>query len=267
MDQIAAMINGFDLPADAVEQLQRLNAQGKLTTTSIEPGVTEVSGHDKGVAYRFFTHQDFQKEESKKLRYEKFKTLDMIEWYVDEKSKTTERINMLPETHLKIEVWEDEESGEKIEEITGIYADAYKRWKEGLAAPGLSLTKWEILTDSEIATLHSLRIYTVEQFAATPRAKIQHLPKEMQEKFERAILHINSRKEDKNEGVVQEMLEANKKLEQTNTALKERIEAMEARNEQLVEQQEKLMEALSKQLEDSEEVPKKRGRPRKTPEN
>jgi hypothetical protein len=131
----------------------------------------------------------------------------MIEWDVDKHQKTPERVQFLPPellefepvdigdegpVHLKYNEWViDETTGKRrlVESkhrcIGGRFMESYLRWIQGLEAPGLSLSKWGVIPDGWVKTLVENGIFSVEQFAAKPRALISsRYPKEVQEYFE-----------------------------------------------------------------------------------
>lgn len=181
------MLNGildnFVLPGVAHDALAKMGVRA----TEIESGVSRfISGHDKGVAYRFFVHTEYNATKSKAARYEVFDTEEMIEWLTDSKCKPTERIRMLPPELLSIDPFTGEAGGR--------YAESYERFKKGMSAPGTSLGKWGVLSDAEIATLNANNVFSVEQFAAMPRAKIEgKFPQEFKEYFERAVQFVNGK--------------------------------------------------------------------------
>ncbi len=142
-----------------------------------------VSGHDKsGVPYRFFMHLEKNQTRSKTLGYADFDSIPMVEWHPDDWNKPTERVKELPEALLTIT-----DDGE----VYGQFAESYVRFRDGLEAKGLPLNRWQEVTDVEIATLATMRIYTVEQLAASPRTKFSVMPQRFQDIFEAAIQHTN----------------------------------------------------------------------------
>ena len=109
--------------------------------------------------------------------------------------------------------------------VGGLYKDAYLRFKEGKTAPGLSLDKWGVLSDGEVASLKAEGIFSVEQFAAMPRDRVVGVfPKVFVDAYERAIQFMASRdltiKTD-------EQIEKIKSLKEENKALSERLAALE----------------------------------------
>jgi hypothetical protein len=109
--------------------------------------------------------------------------------------------------------------------VGGLYFESYKRFKDGLSAPGLSLAKWGVLPDVDVASLTHNGIFTVEQFAAMPRAKIEgKYPIEIIEAFDRAIQYVNGKNgRDESEATANKLLELaaqNAKLQQQLDELK-----------------------------------------------
>lgn len=180
-----SVLDNFVLPDGAREDLMR--AGGALQMRTVSDGVNVMSGHDNGVAFRFFEHAERNEAKSKAAKIAIFDKEDMIEWNKGKRNKPTEKVRFLPEGLLAI----SSETGE----ILGGRADmveAYKRYKAGLAAQGTPLTRWNALDASQVATLASAGIFSVEQFAASPRHKIEGVfPRDLCEKFEEAIQYVN----------------------------------------------------------------------------
>lgn len=181
-----SFLEQYNLPQEAVEGIRRLNLQN----VQVSDGVTRFLAHDRGVAYRFFVYEDYNKRKSdeqkkKGKNYGVFDSIEMIEWYKDRFCKPTERLRFLPPELLQIT-----DDGE----VYGRYAEAYKKWKQGLTAPGLALNKWGLLSDSDVATLNHAGIFSVEGFAAQPRSKVEgRFPESITEAFERAIQYVHGK--------------------------------------------------------------------------
>lgn len=209
----ANFLDQFPLPEVASQALREQGRQAKM----LGDGVIDFIGHDRGVAYRFFNLIEHNKEKSKILGYEKYDEEICIEWLIDRKNKPVERIRLLPEEMLRFD-----QDGEV---VGGLYFESYKRFKDGLSAPGLSLAKWGVLPDTDVASLTHNGIFTVEQFAAMPRAKIEgKYPIEIIEAFERAIQYVNGKNgRDESEATANKLLELaaqNAKLQQQLDELK-----------------------------------------------
>lgn len=177
------ILDNFSLPPGAAEAIK---AKG-MTPREIDDGVSRfMSGHDKGVAYRFFIAPSYNKIKSQLARYEVFDNIEMIQWFVDRRTQPTEIVKFLPE-----ELLEFDKDGEC---VGGDYAEAYMAFKEGKAAPGLALSKWGVLSEGEVASLVAAKIFTVEQFAAQDRKKIEGTyPSQFIEAYERANQYVNGK--------------------------------------------------------------------------
>lgn len=176
---IGAVLNGFVLPDGAREDIIKSGAQMR----NIDEGLGVMSGHDRGVAYRFFRHSQKNEAKSKAAKVLINDTEHMIEWNKGKRSKPTEKVRFLPPELLFVD-----EDGE----VSGVMAESFRRYLAGISAPGLSLARWGALDDSQVAMLTSSGIFSVEQFAAQPRNKVQgKFPVEIVEKFEEAIQFVN----------------------------------------------------------------------------
>jgi hypothetical protein len=102
---------------------------------------------------------------SKEAGYPVFDEVEMIQWLRDKRHKPTEQVRFLPEGLL--------EFNDEGECIAGQYREAYLRFRQGKTAPGMPLRRWDQLSISDVASLEAAHIFTVEQFAETPREKIE----------------------------------------------------------------------------------------------
>lgn len=235
------MLNGvldnFVLPEVATQALAKFNVRA----SEIDSGVSRfISGHDKGVAFRFFVHPEYNAAKSKAAKYEVFDEIEMIEWMADTKCKPVERVRLLPPELLSV----DEFTGEP----SGRYAEAYANFKKGLTAPGTPLTKWGILSDGEIATLNANQVWSVEQFAAMPRAKLEgKFPQEFHDYFERAVQFVNGK-----QGRADEMRRVEELLE---------LQREKDRQARMIEELQAQVQALVNAAAPSESP--RRGRPKK----
>ena len=214
-------LGNYALPEGAHEALRRQNRQA----VSVGDGVSKITaGHDQGVSYRFWVHTEIDKAKSKAARYEKPRETEMIEWRSDRYNKPIERLKDLGPELLEFDV----ESGEC---IGGRYAESYKRWKQGLSAPGLQLSKWGVLDDGWVAQFAAFGVYSVEQFAAMPPSKINSkFPKEVHEAFERAVLYVNMKEgrveSDKQADEIVRLQKHNSKLEATVAEMQEQMKGL-----------------------------------------
>lgn len=173
------MLNGFPIPDVAREAFQKQGFQN----SGLTEGVDMFLAHDKGTSYRFYIHPIYNKQKSTIAKYERFDDVIMIEWFVDKRNKPVEQVRFLPPELLALD-----EGGQP---IGGKYAEAYGRWLSGVKTPGLPLSKWGVLSDSDVATLASGGVFSVEQFASLPRAKVVgKYHTEIIEAFERAIQYV-----------------------------------------------------------------------------
>jgi hypothetical protein len=179
---IGSLLGNAILPDGALEAIK---AQGRADIP-LADGVAIYSGHDRGVAFRFFVHQDRNDIASKQSKYGVYRPIEMVEWLKNKDEKPTERLKFLPTDLLEFD-----DQGEC---IGGQWAESYRRWKQGLEAPGLLLSRWDQLGDGEVKTLAEMGIYTVEQFATLPRSRVVgRLPEVFVEAFERAIEYLNGK--------------------------------------------------------------------------
>lgn len=238
-------LQNFRLPDGAYEAIAKQQRESRPASTELS-GVEMYSGHTKGVPYRFFVHQEKNETRSKIARVELFDDEEMVEWIIDRGNIIPEKVRFLPPELLELDV-----DGEP---IGGIFLENYKRWREGLSAPGTSIKRWGVPTDSQIATLTARKIFTVEQFAAMPRTKVQTVfggAPEFVELFEKAIQFVNSQQ---GKYEVEEHVKEILSLKEKEEKQAERIKILEAHVQNL----------LSKGSEIKiEEAPRGRGRPRK----
>ena len=202
------------------EVAQEMILKNGVDAVSIGDGVTRLnmSGHDKGVAYRFFMYQMYNKPVSDEKGYEVFDEVEMIEWVVDRKNKPTEMVRLLPEELLRF-------NREK-ECVGGRYKDAYLSWKTGKTAVGTPLRKWGILTDGYVASLEADGIYTVEQFAAGDRARIAaKYPDPFLDAYDRAVQFLAAKDVRASTG---ELASKVQQLEKEKAEMAERLAKLEA---------------------------------------
>lgn len=184
-------LDNFVLPDGAAEAIRR---QG-FAPHRLADGVSQFSGHDQGVAFRFFIESEKSEVKSKAGGYSVFNEIEMIEWTKDRFMHPTERLRFLPAGLIEFaEQLPDESWDTRSPCIGGKLKDSYERFKTGRSAPGLSLAKWGILSDGEIATLASMGVFSVEQFASMPRGKIAgKLPQVFVDALEQATQYMNGK--------------------------------------------------------------------------
>lgn len=182
------ILDNFILPGEGTaEAIKNLGFKEQ----QVEPGVSRFMGHDKGVAYRFYVLAEYCEAQSKKTKKEVYDEIEMIEWMPDKYSRPVERVRLLPPELLALPEYEGDEP-------TGKYAESYIRFKKGLSASGTPLARWVdkngklMLSLADKAALEGANIFSVEQLAAQPRAKIEgKFSASIKEVFERAIQFIN----------------------------------------------------------------------------
>ena len=202
------------------EVAQEMILKNGIDAVSIGDGVSRLnmSGHDKGVAYRFFMHPIYNKVASDEKGYEVFDETEMIEWIVDRKNKPTEIVRLLPEDLLRY-------NREK-ECVGGRYKDAYLAWKTGKAAAGTPLRRWGLLTDGEVASLEADGLFTVEQFVACDRARISaKYPDEFLQAYDRGVQFLAAKDVRASTG---ELAGKVQQLEKEKAEMAERLAKLEA---------------------------------------
>jgi hypothetical protein len=207
-------LDNYVLPGDANEVLRKRGLQAQ----SLGDGINRLmSGHDNGIAYRFFLHAEKNEVKSDLAGYEVNDEVEMIEWLKSRRQKPTERVRFLPEALLKFN-----RHGEC---TAGRYQEAYLRFKSGQGHVGLPIDKWDALTVGMVKTLQSEDIYTVEQYADWPEHKVRELfSKEFVDAHKKALQYIGSSDmRTRNKEQVDKMLE----LEQKYAKAMDRIESLE----------------------------------------
>lgn len=190
-------LDNFILPGEnTAERLKELG----MRSQGLGKGV-EFFGHDEGIAFKFDHVTERNAVKSKLTGAGIYDTFEVIQWFNDRFNEPTERVHFLPAELLEFEDIEElvdvfnKKTGlneqkyvtRKGDAIGGKYLEDYRAWKKGIDAPGLSLKRWGELSDSEIATFHEMRIYSVEQLGALPPSKFDRLPVEFQEAHEKAV--------------------------------------------------------------------------------
>lgn len=137
-----------------------------VNAVAIGDGVNRlaIAGHNQGVAYYFKVDQVYNPQKSEECGYEVFEPMEQCYHIIDRKNISVMPIQMAPRELLAFN-----RDGDC---IGGKYRDAYINWKSGKDQPGTALRKWDVVSDSEIATLEAEGIFTIEQFAEYPRDRI-----------------------------------------------------------------------------------------------
>lgn len=254
------LLSQFNFPPEAQEFINDQNLNSKVLSRG-GGGVAmefEIAGHDRGMAIRFFTHEVENKVQSERFEMSIPDSIEMIEFIRDKKHKPVERVTMLPDQLLKFERQKFDKDGNKLPRqcVGGMYKEMYTNWKAGLSDPGLSLDRWQEASKADIFTLTAEGIFTVQQFAAMDRNRVEsRFPPSLVELFNKAVRFTNS------EHPVQDIkkyADQVLKLEQDNAKKDSQLAAFAARLEEL--------EAKAAAPVEKKKGKKKPGRPCKTVE-
>jgi hypothetical protein len=161
------------LPQQAQADFEKIKSSA-LSSNGVE---RHYSGHDGyGLGFRFFIFDRYNKLKSDETKspanpsgVEIFDRVEMREVFVDKKTRLHEIVT---------------------DRIRAQYPEEYRRFKEGLDAPGLPLAKWGVIPSNEVATFAKAGIFTVEQLAAQNSDKIAAFPKQFFDYFTRAQQHV-----------------------------------------------------------------------------
>lgn len=194
------LINQFNFPAEARADFDAMGLTQKKISSNSNGSVTEysLSGHEKGVGYRFFIHAVKNEIKSQEADLEINDDIQMVEWFKNKKEKPVERVHLLPEQLLKFRKKKNPTTNQMevvfpLECVGGAYADDYKRWRAGLTGTGLELSRWNKVTVGQVKTLNSEGVFTVEQFASMDRSAVEaRFPKDLQKAFQDAVHFCNA---------------------------------------------------------------------------
>jgi hypothetical protein len=152
---------GIGLPSQAIQDLTAFQPR------IIGDGVARYSGHDGyGLAIRFFIFPKYNKAKSKAAGCELFDPIEMLETFIDRKTRCAEMVT---------------------DKIRHKFPDEYKRFQEGREAPGTPLDRWGVIPSHEVLTFAKDGIFTVEQLAIQDTDRIRHrYPASFFEYFTRA---------------------------------------------------------------------------------
>lgn len=202
----------LDLTAYGLPEGADIAALQARVATPLGNGVSNYSGHDQfGLAFRFFIFDNYNPLKSKAAKCELFDQVEMIEIFVDKKTRLHKMVT---------------------DKIRYRYPEEYKRFKEGREAPGTPLDKWGVIPSNEIQTLIKDGIFTVEQFAMQSADKVQgRYPPVFFEHFERAQQFIASKTGNVQvEKVANELIE----LQRGYAALQAQLAEMAAEREEIL---------------------------------
>lgn len=152
----------YAMPEVAREEL----AAKQINAVAVGNGISrlEISGQDRGIAFRFENVPMYNPTKSEETGIEWFDQEEVCFRYIDRKNIIPMPVKNCPAEFLKFN-----RAGDL---IGGRYAEAYKAWKSGEKAPGTSLRRWDVLNSAEIASLEGDAIYTIEQFAEYPESRL-----------------------------------------------------------------------------------------------
>lgn len=193
-----SFLSQFRFPPEAMEDFINKGLTQKILDSGHGGTASsfEMSGHDKGISYRFFLTPVKMEAASEEFDMELNKEVEMIEWNVTKKHRPVERVHMLPDQLLKFRK-EKCPNGTMLtkfplECVGGALKEAYMRFREGKGALGLPLSQWNKCNQAQAATLVSEGIHTVEQLAARPRDSLDRFPNEFKKLFEEAVHWVNA---------------------------------------------------------------------------
>lgn len=227
------------LPIEAQKDFERIKS-APLSNNGVE---RHYSGHDGyGLAFRFFIFDRYNKQKSEQTKtpanpsgIEIFDQVEMREVFVDKKTRLHEIVT---------------------DRIRAKFPEEYRRFKQGLEAPGLSLSKWGVVPSNEVATLNKFGIFTVEQLAVQSADKIQStFPAAYFEHFTRAQQHVAAKS---GNFEIEKQAEKLVEMQKAYAQLEQRLLSLEDEKRTLMEV------ALKKQAQVSTSTEKRgRGRPKK----
>lgn len=204
------------MPEVAQEEI----ARAQMNSVNVGNGVTrlEISGQDRGIAYRFDKIAVYNPIKSEEAGYEVFDEQEVCFRYVDRKNIIPMPVKNCPQEFLRFNRQGDL--------VGGRYAAAYKAWKNGEQAPGTALRKWDVLNTAEIASLEADGIFTIEQYAEYPEAKlVGRYPDQFIEGRRRAVQWVAGKEMREK---AHEQAQKNAELIAQNKDLSERLAKLEA---------------------------------------
>lgn len=203
----SGIMDNFALPAN-VEASGAREVVNKLTFKNLDNGVSIMSGHEKGIPYRFLKVAIFNgwqpktREEEQKARADGkvwsdsnierecvmpiYEDADAVEFIYSRYRHPVQLVKHLNRDRMRF--------GIDGEIIGGSMAEDYKRWKDGLGPSGHSLELWHEITPGILKTLNSQNVFTVEQFASMSRDRVKEIfPKNVQLIFEHLVDYVSGK--------------------------------------------------------------------------
>ena len=212
-------IDSFTLPQAAIEAGARDDIK-KMQFASND-GVTTMSGFQKdGIPYRFFMYSEYNERKSFEAGFEVYDEHECVEFMRSRKTKPTVLLQFLGNDRLRRNI--------RGEYVGGSMFEDYQRWKSGLGAKGLPLDRWDVPTPSQIKTLNSENIFTVDQLSSIDETIFKEIfgrSEEFLALFERAKLWQGNKEI---ESKAKEQLEEIQSMREQMEAMKAEMEAMKA---------------------------------------
>ena len=195
------IMDNFSLPQN-VEAAGAREAVNKLMFQNIGDNVAIMSGHEKGIPYRFFKTEVFNGRQPKEgdppgMKYSDsnleaecvmplYDDVDAVEFIYSRYRHPVQLVKHLNRERLRV--------GINGEILGGTMAEDYKRWKEGLGPKGTPLELWSEIGPGVLKTLKSQNIFTVEQFASMPREKVDDMfPLNIRLIFEHLVEYVSGK--------------------------------------------------------------------------
>lgn len=195
-------LNQFQFPPDAQDFInsglvqKTINSGGGGSVSTFQ-----MSGHDKGVPFRFFLLPVEHKVKSELFDMEINDEIEMIEWFVTKDHKPVERVHMIGDGLLRFAKEKSIDLEGRVRMVVkrpfectgGEFKEAYLTWKAGKESLGLPLERWE-LTLAQVKSFNSIGVFSVQQLASMPRNRVESMPDDLKEAFERSIRWVNAQK-------------------------------------------------------------------------
>lgn len=259
------LLNEFKFPEAALANGAANFLSGDFTKKTVSQSPTgtvndyQMSGHDKGVAFRFFVAPVRNEVKSEEFDMEINDEIEMIEWNVSKGHRPTERVTMVGDALLKFAktktIGPDGRPKmvlrQPLECTGGAFKEAYLLFREGKSSPGLPLGRWEKCSLAQVSSFASIGIFSVQQLAAMPRDRVEgRLPSDLVSLFNQAIQWVNA----------QSPMENVQKYADQILDLKQAMSKKDAEFELLKSQMEAL---LTRERTEPVIEKKKRGRPKR----
>lgn len=224
------MFDNYVLPTDFAHKDIEERGYGMK---AIGNGTEYVEGAKQPVPISFHTIEvvNENKSNAKGVKCKLFDPVEIVMWHKSKRMKPVARVCELPPKLLYID-----DDGD----VSGLYAEQYRLFKQRLSEKGLDLGKWGELPGYLIASLNSVKVFTVEQFASKMPdwLKSKSLPDEILKAHDAAISYMN--RKDGNYGDVEVLASENASLQKEIAAMRAkeaeflaRLEALETKKEEV----------------------------------